>query len=87
MAGRDRYMGDAPRTPRFCCEDLDSAYEVTFLNAVRGEAIWLAYGTDFESVSAGVPEIRFWPVSYCPFCGRRLPDVNAMGALGRLPAG
>ena len=62
--------------PTFCCDELRSAYEITFLNAVPGQEDWLAYGTDFETVSGGVPEIRFWPVRYCPFCGARLPAAR-----------
>jgi hypothetical protein len=62
--------------PQFCCDELRSAYEITFLNQVRGQDEWLAYGTDFETVSAGAPELRFWPVRFCPFCGARLPALD-----------
>lgn len=61
----------------FCCEDLRSAYDVTFLNPVPLQADWIAYGADFETVSAGAPEIRFWPVRFCPFCGTPLPAARA----------
>jgi hypothetical protein len=64
-------MSDDP----FCCEDLRSAYDVTFLNPARGQDAWIAYGTDFDSVSAGSPEIRYWPVRFCPFCGASLPPA------------
>jgi hypothetical protein len=69
-----------------CCTDLQEAYAVTFFNPVPGQEEWLAYGTDFETVSAGAPEIRFWPVRYCPFCGERLPDATAFPARNRPPA-
>jgi hypothetical protein len=68
-------MPDHTPAPRLCCDDLASAYAVTFLNPLRDEEDWLAYGTDFDSVSAGAPEIRFWPVRFCPFCGARLPRL------------
>ena len=60
-----------------CCEDLRSAYEVTFFNPLPGRDEWLAYGADFETVSAGAPEIRFWLVRFCPFCGASLPATSA----------
>lgn len=59
---------------QLCCDELREAFHTTFINPMRGQPEWLAYGTDFESVSSGAPEIRFWPVRYCPFCGHRLPD-------------
>lgn len=62
----------------FCCDELREAYDGTFLNPVRGQPDWLAYGTDFETVSRGVPEIRFWPVRYCPFCGTLLPAAETL---------
>ena len=61
-----------------CCEEFSSAYEITFLKPVRGQTEWLAYGTDFETVSAGSPEIRFWPVRFCPFCGAALPKADQL---------
>lgn len=61
----------------FCCDDLRSAYEITFLNPVPGQEGWLAYGSDFETVSTGAPELRYWPVRFCPFCGTRLPTDSA----------
>ena len=74
-AGDDRpAAGDGGK---FCCDDLRSAHEITFLNPVRGQADWLAYGADFETASAGAPEIRFWPVRFCPFCGAALPAGDA----------
>jgi hypothetical protein len=71
----------------FCCEDLRSAYELTFFNPMPGQSDWLAYGTDFETVSAGAPEIRFWPVRFCPFCGTSLPPANHFPPRTQPPSG
>jgi hypothetical protein len=69
----------------FCCDDLRSAYEITFLNPVPGQAEWLVYGSDFETVSAGAPELRYWPVRFCPFCGSRLPTASDFPRRGGAP--
>ena len=55
-----------------CCEDFRSALEVTMINPIDGATGWLLYGTDSETVSAGQPELRYWPIKYCPFCGAEL---------------
>jgi hypothetical protein len=56
-----------------CCDDLASALAITFIVPDRRHRTWLAYGADFDSVSSGAPEIRFWPIQFCPFCGQTLP--------------
>jgi len=56
----------------FCCEEFRSAVETTFATPVNGPTGWLLYGTDYETVSAGLPELRYWAVRFCPFCGARL---------------
>jgi hypothetical protein len=71
---------------QFCCNDLRSAYDITFLNPVPGQEDWLAYGTDFETVSSGAPELRYWPVRYCPFCGTRLPPASTLPPRGASPS-
>jgi hypothetical protein len=55
-----------------CCDDFRSALEVTLVNPIESASGWLLYGTDYETTSAGHPELRYWPISYCPFCGARL---------------
>jgi hypothetical protein len=62
----------------YCCDDLRGAHEITFLVPLPDQAAWLAYGTDFETTSAGAPELRFWPVRFCPFCGTPLPEGRSM---------
>lgn len=65
--------GDAPI--HACCDEFRSAYRVMFANPTDGETGWLLYGTDYETVSAGQPELRYWPIRYCPFCGAQLPRI------------
>lgn len=55
-----------------CCDELQSAIDTTFVNPIDSPSGWLLYGTDYESVSAGNPELRYWPIRYCPFCGTKL---------------
>ena len=56
----------------WCCDEFESAVDVTFAMPVHGPTGWLLYGTDAETVGAGLPELRYWAVRYCPFCGARL---------------
>lgn len=59
-----------------CCDEFRSAYEVTFANPIAGTVGWLLYGTDHDTVSTGQPELRYWPIRYCPFCGTQLPHAS-----------
>lgn len=59
-----------------CCAEFRSAYEVTFANPMDGPTGWLLYGTDYETVSAGQPALRYWPIRYCPFCGAKLSPIT-----------
>jgi hypothetical protein len=72
---------EGPGAPRFCCEEFRSAVEVTFAMPVHGPTGWLLYGTDAETVSAGLPELRYWAARFCPFCGAPLRPYP--GALPR----
>ena len=65
-----------------CCEDFRSACDVTFANPIDSDSGWLLYGTDYETVSVGNPEIRFWPARYCPFCGSRLKKATVVPTRG-----
>ncbi len=56
----------------WCCEEFGSAVEVTFATPVNGPTGWLLYGTDAGTVGAGLPELRYWAVRFCPFCGASL---------------
>lgn len=56
----------------YCCDEFRSAVDATFAMPVHGPTGWLLYGTDAETVSAGLPELRYWAVRFCPFCGSRL---------------
>jgi hypothetical protein len=60
-----------------CCDELRSALEATFLSWADQPGTWLLYGTDHDSAIAGEPELRYWPVRFCPFCGARLPTPSA----------
>lgn len=66
--------GDAPGRDDagYCCDEWQSAVEVTFAAPVQGPTGWLLYGTDAESVSGGDPALRYWAARFCPFCGARL---------------
>lgn len=55
-----------------CCDEFRSAVEVTFAVPVHGPTGWLLYGTDAETVGVGIPELRYWAASFCPFCGAAL---------------
>ncbi len=69
-------------TVGWCCDEFRSAMDVTFAMPVNGPTGWLLYGTDAETVSAGLPELRYWAIQYCPFCGARLQPYP-----GDLPRG
>jgi hypothetical protein len=60
------------RAHLFCCADFRAAYEVTFANPIDGAIVWILYGTDHDTVSVGQPELRYWPIRYCPLCGALL---------------
>ena len=60
-----------------CCEELRSAYETTFLQPIDQPTGWILYGSDHATVSAGSPELRYWPIRFCPFCGAALPAPPA----------
>ena len=69
--------------PAYCCEEFRSAVEMTFAAPVNGPTGWLLYGTDLETVSAGHPELRYWAVRFCPFCGAALSRYPGALARGR----
>lgn len=74
-------MTDSARSAKrieYCCEDFRGACDVTFANPIDSESGWLLYGTDYETVGVGQPEIRFWPARFCPFCGSRLKKATAV---------
>lgn len=60
-----------------CCDELRSAYEVTFLQPIDEPTGWVLYGTDHSTVAAGAPELRYWVVRWCPFCGSKLDAPTA----------
>lgn len=63
-----------------CCDELRSAVQAAFAIPVAGLAGWILYGTDHDSVLAGEPELRYWPVRFCPFCGAPLPPQTETSA-------
>ncbi len=66
----------------YCCDEFRSAVEVTFAMPVNGPTGWLLFGTDAETASAGLPELRYWAARFCPFCGaplRRYPGTLPRG--------
>lgn len=67
-------MGDAYQA---CCDDFASAVDATFANAIDSPTGWLLYGTDYDSVASGQPELRYWPIAFCPFCGASLAPPAA----------
>jgi hypothetical protein len=71
--------------PAFCCDEFRSAYDVTFVNPVGGTVGWILYGTDYETVSVGQPELRYWPIHHCPFCGVKLPPITESSRPDALP--
>jgi hypothetical protein len=75
-------MTETRHTIHFCCDEFASAVEVTFAVPVHGPTRWLLYGTDAETASAGLPELRYWAARFCPFCGAPLRPYP-----GRLPRG
>src|SRR6476646_670869 len=75
-------MTETRHTIHFCCDEFASAVEVTFAVPVHGPTGWLLYGTDAETASAGLPELRYWAARFCPFCGAPLRTCP-----GKLPRG
>ena len=61
----------------FCCAELRSAYETTFLQPIDEPTGWILYGTDHQTVAVGAPELRYWPIRFCPFCGVALAPPQA----------
>jgi hypothetical protein len=61
---------------RYCCDEFREAVESTFAQPIDEPTGWVLYGTDHTSVAAGQPELRYWPIRHCPFCGAKLtlPD-------------
>jgi hypothetical protein len=56
----------------FCCDEFRDAVECTFAQPIDEPTGWVLYGTDHASVAAGSPELRYWPIRHCPFCGAEL---------------
>lgn len=56
----------------YCCDAFGEAVESTFAQPIDEPTGWVLYGTDHTSVAAGQPELRYWPITHCPFCGSRL---------------
>lgn len=65
--------------PRRCCDEFREAVAAAFANPIEGPAGWILYGTDHDSVIAGEPELRYWPIRFCPFCGSELPRPPPSG--------
>lgn len=55
-----------------CCTEFGRAVEITFANYRDDETGWFLFGTDHDSAIAGSPEVGFWAIRHCPFCGERL---------------
>jgi hypothetical protein len=72
MSEESRASGRAAEDDTICCEEFRSAVEVTFAVPIDGPTGWLLYGTDAETVAVGLPELRYWAASFCPFCGAAL---------------
>ena len=70
-----------------CCDEFRGAREIGFACPIEGAADWLLYGTDFTSVSAGAPELCYWPIRFCPFCGQTLKPAPRSDLRGRRPFG
>ena len=79
-AGPDSEGTGPAKGIEYCCSDFRSACDVTFANPIDSDSGWLLYGTDYETVSVGSPEIRFWPARFCPFCGSRLKKAVVVPA-------
>ncbi len=65
------------RSDETCCAAFVSAIETTFANYLDDTTGWFLFGTDHESTVAGSPEIAYWAIHFCPFCGAELrrPDT------------
>jgi hypothetical protein len=57
------------RRSSVCCAEFKSAIDVSFANYRDDETGWFLFGTDHDSAIGGTPEITFWVIRYCPFCG------------------
>lgn len=68
-----RYLSRVAEVMAPCCEELRSAVQAAFLVPLPDARGWILYGTDHDSVIAGEPELRYWPIRFCPFCAARLP--------------
>ena len=64
-----------------CCDEFRDAFESTFAQPIDEPTGWVLYGTDHATVAVGQPELRYWPIRFCPFCGRRLtlPPADRFG--------
>jgi hypothetical protein len=72
-------VSSVPSGPPTCCDEFGDAVATTFAEPIDEPTGWVLYGTDHTTVAAGQPELRYWPIRFCPFCGRRLtlprPDL------------
>jgi hypothetical protein len=75
-----RYLSAMAEQMAACCDELRSAVQAAFAIPITGQAGWILYGTDHDSVLAGEPELRYWPIRYCPFCGAALPPPTETAA-------
>jgi hypothetical protein len=72
-------VSSAPSGPPACCDEFRDAVAATFAEPIDEPTGWVLYGTDHTTVAAGQPELRYWAIRFCPFCGQPLalppPDL------------